>query len=130
MPERIVVPDGTGLLAFMLRELTWVLEGLHVFPARMRENLETGGGIVYSQAVLLALVDAGMPRDEAYALVQRAAALAWDDARSFREALEADPAVAARLDVPALDRLFDPARSLANLGHVFEKLEKLPVEAE
>jgi adenylosuccinate lyase len=126
--ERIVFPDATGLLAFMLRELTWVLEGLRIFPDRMRQNLETGGGIVYSQAVLLALVDAGMARDDAYALVQSAAARAWDEGRSFRTALEADPAVTSRIDATSIDRLFDPARSLRNLGHVFEKLEKLPVE--
>jgi adenylosuccinate lyase len=128
--ERIVFPDATGLLAFMLRELTWVLEGLQVFPDRMRANLEVGGGIVHSQAVLLSLVDAGMPRDEAYAIVQAAAAKAWDEGRSFREALASQPAVVERLDARALDRLFDPTLSLRNLGHVFEKLEKLPVESE
>jgi adenylosuccinate lyase len=128
--ERIVFPDATGLLAFMLRDLTWVLDGLVVDPERMRANLEAGGGVVYSQAVLLALVDAGLPRDDAYAHVQAAAARAWDEDASFREALEADPAVADRLDAQALDALFDPHRYLANLGGVFEKLEKLPVESE
>jgi adenylosuccinate lyase len=128
--ERIVFPDATGLLAFMLRELTWVLDGLQIFPDRMRANLETAGGIVFSQAVLLALVDAGLERNQAYGLVQSAAAQAWDEDRSFRAALEADPRVTSRLDAGALDRIFDPARSLANLGHVFEKLEKLPVETE
>jgi adenylosuccinate lyase len=128
--ERIVFPDATGLLSFMLRELTWVLEGLHVFPERMRANVEVAGGIVSSQAVLLALVDAGMTRDDAYGLVQAAAAEAWDRGGSFRAALERTPAIAERLDAAALDALFDPARALANLGHVFEKLEKLPVESE
>jgi adenylosuccinate lyase len=128
--ERIVFPDATGLLAFMLRELTWVLEGLRVFPDRMRANLDAGGGIVYSQAVLLALVRAGLPRDEAYALVQAAATEAWDRGASFREAIEADRAIAERLDTAAIDELFDPARSLANLRRVFERLEKLPVESE
>ena len=128
--ERIVFPDATGLLAFMLRELTWVLEGLRVFPDRMRANVDAGGGIVYSQAVLLALVRAGLPRDEAYALVQAAATEAWDRGASFREAIEADPAIAERLDTAAIDELFDPGRSLANLGGVFERLEKLPVESE
>jgi adenylosuccinate lyase len=94
----------------------------------MRENLETEGGVVFSQAVLLALVDAGLPRDEAYALVQSAAAVAWDEGASFRAALEADPEVGRRLDAAALDSLFDPRRSLAHLGGVFDKLEKLPVE--
>jgi adenylosuccinate lyase len=128
--ERIVFPDATGLLAFMLRELTWVLEGLRVFPGRMRENLDAAGGIVYSQAVLLALVRAGLPRDEAYAFVQAAATEAWDRGASFREALEADARITERLDATTIDDLFDPARSLANLGRVFERLEKLPVESE
>jgi adenylosuccinate lyase len=126
--ERVIFPDATGLLAFMLRELRWVLDGLVVFPDRMRENLETGGGVVFSQAVLLALVDAGLPRDEAYALVQSAAALAWDEGASFRAALDADPVVGRRLDGATLDSLFDPRRSLVHLDGVFDKLEKLPVE--
>jgi adenylosuccinate lyase len=128
--ERMIFPDATGLLAFMLRDLTWVLDGLVVFPDRMRENLETGGGVVYSQAVLLALVDAGLARDEAYTLVQSAAARAWDEGASFRTALEADAEVPRRLDTAALDSLFDPRRYLVNLGGVFDKLEKLPVEPE
>jgi adenylosuccinate lyase len=127
--ERLIFPDATGLLAFMLRELTWVLHGLQVFPDRMQENLDAGGGLVYSQAVLLALVDAGMARDRAYALVQGAAAGAWDEGASFRAALEAEPEIARRLDRAALEALFDPSRYLANLGGVFEKLEKLPVES-
>jgi adenylosuccinate lyase len=128
--ERMIFPDATGLLAFMLRDLTWVLDGLIVFPDRMRENLETGGGLVYSQAVLLELVGAGLSRDEAYALVQSAAARAWDEGMSFREVLEADPEVGRRLYSATLDSLFDPRRSLMNLGGVFDKLEKLPVESE
>jgi adenylosuccinate lyase len=128
--ERVIFPDATGLLAFMLRDLTWVLDGLVVFPDRMRANLETAGGVVYSQAVLLALVHAGLARDEAYTLVRSAAARAWDEGASFRSALEADPEVARRLDPAALDVLFDPHRYLVNLGGVFDKLEKLPVEPE
>jgi adenylosuccinate lyase len=127
--ERMIFPDATGLLAFMLRDLTWVLDGLIVFPDRMRENLEIGGGLVYSQAVLLELVGAGLSRDEAYLLVQSAAASAWDEGTSFREVLEADPEVGRRLGPATLDSLFDPRRSLMNLGGVFDKLEKLPVES-
>jgi adenylosuccinate lyase len=126
--ERLIFPDATGLLAFMLRELTGVLDGLRIFPDRMRENLDVGGGVVYSQSVLLALIDAGVARDDAYTLVQSAAARAWDEGADFREALEANAEVGRRLDRTALDALFDPSRYLANLGGVFEKLEKLPVE--
>ena len=122
--ERLIFPDATGLLAFMLRDLTWVIDGLMVFPDGMRAHVDSLGGIAFSQTVLLGLVDAGLSRDEAYRIVQRAAAAAWDDDASFRAAIEADPR-ASDLD---LDALFDPARFLANLGPLFDRLEKLPVE--
>ena len=122
--ERLILPDATGLLAFMLRDLTWVVGGLVVFPDRMRAQVDSLGGIAFSQTVLLGLVDAGLSRDEAYRIVQRAAAAAWDHDASFRTAIEAEPQ-AANLD---LDALFDPTRFLANLGPLFDRLEKLPVE--
>ena len=126
--ERMIFPDATGLLAFMLEDLTRVVDGFVVFPGRMRENLELHGGIAYSQSVLLALVEAGLARDAAYRIVQRSAAAAWDDGESFRDAVTADPAVRSALDDAALDELFDPGRFLRNLGPMFERLEKLPVD--
>jgi adenylosuccinate lyase len=122
--ERVIFPDATGLLAFMLLDMTSVMNGLQVFPARMREHVDSLGGIAFSQTVLLALIDAGLSREEAYRIVQRAATAAWDDDASFRAAIEADPHAAA-LD---LDVLFDPSRFLANLGPLFDRLEKLPVD--
>jgi adenylosuccinate lyase len=112
----------------MLEELTRVVDGLVVFPGRMRENLDAHGGIAYSQSVLLALVDAGLARDDAYRIVQRAAAAAWDDGSSFRDAVSSDPEVRAALGDAGVASLFDPGRFLRNLGPVFERLEKLPVE--
>ena len=121
--ERVILPDSSLALDFMLADLTWVLGGLIVFPERMRENLMAGGGLVFSQAVLLALVDSGLSRDDAYAIVQSAAARAWDEGVSFRDQIaEAAPS----LDT---DALFDPAGALANLDGVFERLEKLEVAA-
>ena len=126
--ERVILPDATGLLAFMLRDMTWVLDGLVVFPERMREHALANGQIAVSQSVLLALVDAGLAREDAYRIVQRAAAAAWDDGVPFRASIEADPEVTSRLDAAALAALFDPERFLANLGPLFDRLEKLPVE--
>ena len=126
--ERVIFPDATGLLAFMLAEMTSVLDGLRVYPERMRANLEADGGLAFSQSVLLALVDAGMGRDEAYRVVQEAAAGAWDKSADFRATLGSNPEVTTRLSPEELDELFDPQRFLRNLGGVFEKLEKLPVE--
>jgi adenylosuccinate lyase len=124
--ERMIFPDATGLLAFMLDELTRVVDGLVIFPDRMRENLELHGGIAYSQSMLLALVEAGLSRDDAYRIVQRSAAAAWDHGASFRDAIAADPEVRAVLDDTALAGLFEPGRFLRNLGPMFERLEKLP----
>jgi adenylosuccinate lyase len=124
--ERVILPDSAMALDFMLAELTEVLGGLRVFPERMRENLDVGGGLVASQNVLLALVDAGLSRDEAYEIVQAAAAAAWDEGASFRERVGTDPRVRDLLG-SSLDELFDPARALRNLDVVFDRLEKIEV---
>jgi adenylosuccinate lyase len=126
--ERVILPDATGLLAFMLRDMRRVIEGMDVYPERMRANLMAHGGIAFSQTVLLALVEAGMQRDEAYAVVQRAAASAWDDGASFREQIEASPEVRARLDEAAIAAAFDAARGLRHLGGVFDRLDKVQTE--
>jgi adenylosuccinate lyase len=122
--ERVILPDSTIALHFMLSEMLEVLEGLEVYPERMRENLMVGGGLAYSQNVLLALIDAGMPRDQAYDWVQSAAAGAWDRGTSFRDL------VAGQLGEMLGDRvddLFDPAQALRNLDVVFDRLEKVEV---
>jgi adenylosuccinate lyase len=126
--ERMIFPDATGLLAFMLRDMTWVMDGLVVFLERMRELVDGRGGIAFSQTVLLALVEAGMARDDAYRVVQRAAAAAWDDGASFRDEIAKDPEVMARLDAAQVDALFDPERFLTNLGPMFERLAALEVD--
>ncbi|MBI3649285.1 MAG: adenylosuccinate lyase [Actinobacteria bacterium] len=126
--ERVIFPDACGLLDFMLDQMTQVLEGLRVFPERMRANLEADGGLAFSQSVLLALVDRGLSRDDAYRIVQRASAAAWDQGADFRAELGQNPEVQRLLSPEDLNSLFDPERFLRNLSGVFEKLEKLPVE--
>jgi adenylosuccinate lyase len=125
--ERVILPDSTMALDFMLADLTEVLSGLHVSAERMRENLDVGGGLAFSQNVLLALVDAGMARDDAYDIVQRAAATAWDLGASFREQVTNDDTVRQRLDDARLEQLFDPMRALRNLDVVLDRLEKIDV---
>jgi adenylosuccinate lyase len=125
--ERVVFPDSTIAVDFMLAEMTDVLEHLEVDPARMRANLDVGGGLAYSQAALLALVEAGMARDDAYGIVQLAARAAWDEGESFRELLAGDAEVKARIG-DRLDEMFDPERALRNLDVVFERLAELEVE--
>ncbi|MEP6973300.1 MAG: adenylosuccinate lyase [Actinomycetota bacterium] len=126
--ERVILPDATGLLDFMLVDMTTVLEGLRVFPERMRANLDADGGLVFSQGVLLALVDAGLARDAAYGIVQSAATRAWDEGADFRDAIRSNAEVLEVLAPEDLDAAFDPDRFLRNMGGVFELLEKLPVD--
>jgi adenylosuccinate lyase len=104
--ERVTLADGFLLADFMAAELAEVLEGLVVDPARMQANLEAGGGLVFSQRVLLALTAAGLARDDAYRLVQRHAMAALDGGTPFRDALAADPEVAARLSADKLASCF------------------------
>lgn len=122
--ERVVLPDATILAFYMLRTTSRVLGGLQVHEDRMRENLNIGGGIVFSGRVLLALVEAGMTRDDAYAVVQGAAMRAWEGEGGFRELLEEGEEVREHLD-GGLDELFDPAHALRNAHVVFERVEGL-----
>ncbi len=122
--ERVVLPDSTILSFYMLRTTGRILRGLQVNKDRMLENLNSGGGIVFSGRVLLALVESGMGRDDAYAVVQGAAMRAWEGDGGFRELLEGDDEVRGRLG-DDLDGLFDPSYALRNLGVVFDRVEEL-----
>jgi adenylosuccinate lyase len=119
--ERVIAPDATCALDFMLARMTAVLDGLVVRPERMRENLDRSRGVILSEDVLLALVHAGARREEAYRWVQRAAHTAWDGAASFADALAADPEVRARLAPAQIAALLDPARHLAHLDLLFRR---------
>jgi adenylosuccinate lyase len=126
--ERIIFPDSTIALDYMLHLGEFVIREMRVFPQRMRENIGVGGGLVFSQSVLLALIDKGMPRDRAYRLVQAAAATAWDEGKDFREELSANKAVRDVVSDSELDALFQPR--LEHLDAVFARLEKLEVSSE
>ncbi|MFL5797176.1 MAG: adenylosuccinate lyase [Actinomycetota bacterium] len=125
--ERVILPDSTVLAHYLLHLFTGVMEGLRVFPDRMLENLEAGGGLAFSQGVLLALVDKGLSREEAYHVVQTAAAAAWDDDGDFRDVLLSRPEVRERLSPAEFQALFDPAASVRHLDAVFDRLEKLEI---
>ena len=123
--ERIIVPDSLMLAYYVLVKFRQVVEGLRVHPERMLRNLDASFGLVFSQPVLLALVESGMTRDDAYRVVQRNAMRSWQDERPFRELLAADPEVAATLDAARLDACFDLKRALANVNRVFDALDDL-----
>jgi adenylosuccinate lyase len=122
--ERVAIPDAFLAADFMAAELADVLEGLRVNEQRMLANLEAGGGLVHSQRVLLALTEAGMPRDEAYAIVQRHALAAADGGRPFRESLATDPAVGARLSPERLAACFELAHHLRHVDALFARAEE------
>jgi adenylosuccinate lyase len=105
--ERVIFPDGCLALDYMLDLLTGIMRGLLVYPERMRENLEGSYGLCFSQRVLLALIDKGLSRQDAYKIVQRNAMQSWKERRAFRELLEADPDVTGWLAPGELDGLFD-----------------------
>ena len=119
--ERVALPDAFQLADFMTDELTQVVAGLRVHPERMRANLEAGGGLLFSQRVLLALVEAGLPRDEAYGIVQRHALAAADGGEPFRAALAADPEVRARLSEARLAACFELEPFLRNVDALFAR---------
>jgi adenylosuccinate lyase len=120
--ERVILPDVTIVLDYLLAQMARILEGLVVDQDRMRENLDRSYGLVYSQRVLLALGDAGLSRQTAYELVQRHAMRAWRERRSFLACLEEDPEVTARLGTDGLKACFDPAWYLRNVDAVFRRL--------
>lgn len=125
--ERNIAPDATIGLDFALARLAGLVDRLVVHPERMREVMESLGGVVHSGEVLLALARAGISREESYRIVQRSAMATWTrlgqpDGRSFRDNLLADPDVVARLDPAALDAALDPARHLDRVGTVFRRV--------
>ena len=125
--ERVIGPDATIALDFALMRLTGMMEKLTIYPARMQANLESLGGVVHSQKVLLALTQAGMSREDAYATVQRCAMATWQalgsaGAKDFRTNLLEDAGVAALMDGAALDRAMDPARDFGHVETIFARV--------
>ena len=123
--ERVALPDATILLDYMLVRMRQVMEGLVVRAERMRENVDRGLGLHASGRVLLALVETGMSREEAYGLVQRDALRASDERRPFRDLLAEDRDVEAALGDSALDACFDEAHLLRNAATVVARVERL-----
>ncbi len=120
--ERIIIPDACTLIDYMLRLMTDIVEGLTVDRERMRANLDRGGGVVFSQRVLLALVDKGMTRNDAYRVVQRAALTALDGGQEFRTLVGQAPEVRERLTTDELAALFDPAYYLRHVDLAFQRV--------
>ena len=120
--ERVALPDATLALDFALSRLAGVIEKLVVYPDAMRRNLDRLGGLVHSQQVLLALTQAGLSREKAYALVQRHALATWKKGGSFQKRLAADREVAKRLGGPKLAALFDLRQHFRHVDTIFARV--------
>ena len=120
--ERNIGPDATVTLDFALARLTGVMDKLVVYPENMAANLDRLGGLVHSQRVLLALTQAGVSREDAYALVQRSAMTVWREGGSFLDLLKADPDVSAALSAEALEGIFDLGYHLKHVDTIFARV--------
>ncbi|WP_371036509.1 adenylosuccinate lyase [Rhodosalinus sp. FB01] len=120
--ERVIAPDATVTLDFALHRLAWVVDKLVIYPERMLENLHRFRGLVMSQRVLLALTQAGVSREDAYAMVQRNAMKVWEDGRDFKTELLADPDVVQALGKEAIEEKFDLDYHLKHVDTIFERV--------
>jgi adenylosuccinate lyase len=120
--ERVTLPGSCLLLDYSLALFTSVMKGLQVYPKRMKQNIELTKGLVFSQRVMLALIDKGLSRQKAYEIVQRNAMKSWEGNKNFLSLLKADPEVTANLLPDELETLFDYQYYLRHLDEIFQRL--------
>ncbi|NLL18377.1 MAG: adenylosuccinate lyase, partial [Clostridia bacterium] len=120
--ERVILPDSTILLDYMLDKFTFVMDNLVVHQENMLKNLEQTQGLVFSQRVLLALIDKGVLRETAYAWVQRNALKAWEQRTGFKELILNDEEIREYLTVKEIEKLFDYTYHLKNVEHIFKRI--------
>ncbi len=120
--ERIILADGTTVLDYMLHRLTDILANLQVFPETMKTNMTRTYGLIYSQRLLLKLVDAGMSREAAYDSVQPLTAKSWDEQKQFRDLVEADPTIQSKLTAAEVDDAFDYHWHLKHVDDIFKRV--------
>ena len=125
--ERVVIPDSFLALDYMLDRFRWIVEGLVVYPERMRRNLEASHGLFFSHRLLLALVESGLARDDAYRAVQAHAMRAWEEETDLTELVRHDPALSDRVD---LDAVFDLDATVRHVDTVFDRLHALAQKEE
>ncbi len=122
--ERVILPDSCILADYLIDKTEWLIDGLVVYPSRMRANLDALGGVTASGQLLLKLTESGMTREEAYAVVQPMAMRVWDEGANFREMVMSDERVKERISREELDALFDVKRQLRNVDKIFERVFK------
>jgi adenylosuccinate lyase len=120
--ERVILPDSTILVDYMLVRLTEIIRTLLVYPTRMKQNLELTGGLVYSQRLLLALIERGAQRTEAYEAIQRNAMEVWEGGVSFQDLVSKDPFVTKHLSAAEIAACFDPKYYLRHIGNIYQRV--------
>jgi adenylosuccinate lyase len=120
--ERVIMPDSTILLDYMLARATDLIENLVVYPERMKRNLELTGGLVYSQRLLLALIDKGAQRKDSYEAVQRNAMAAWKGGGHFSDLVSKDPFITRRLTTAEIASCFDPRYYVRHVDEIFHRV--------
>ena len=120
--ERVIIPDSTILVDYMLNRLTGILSGLQVYPERMQENLNRSYGLYNSQNVLIRLTEKGMTREDAYALVQKNAMMSWKTRKPFKGILAKDKGVKKFLSAKELDNIFALKQYFSNVDYIFNRV--------
>ncbi|HDP80227.1 MAG TPA: adenylosuccinate lyase, partial [Spirochaetes bacterium] len=119
--ERVIIPDSTLALDYIIHRMIFILENLRVYPEAMRENMERTGGLYYSQALLLALVERGMSREEAYAAVQGIAMRVWNREGGLKELALKDPAISGRMTEKEIESVFSLEPYLKNIAYIYKR---------
>jgi adenylosuccinate lyase len=120
--ERVILPDSTILVDYLLNKAAALIETLVVYPKRMMQNLESTGGLVFSGQLLLDLTEAGLSREDAYKLIQANAMKAWQNGHNFKDIVYGDRRITSKVGRKTLDRAFDLQRQLRNVSHIFARV--------
>jgi adenylosuccinate lyase len=120
--ERVILPDSAILTDYLLAKTLWLIDGMRVYPERMKHNLESTRGLIFSGQLLLDLAAAGMLREEAYARVQKHALHAWETDGNFRAAMEEDEKILSYLSIAQINTAFSLDRHLAHVDQIFARV--------
>ena len=120
--ERVIIPDSTTLMDYMLNKMIYLMENLLIYPENMIKNLNKTGGLIFSQEVLLALVKKGATREDAYTMVQRNSMQVWEEQKDFKTLLNSDKGIMALLNAEEIDSLFNLEKIMKNINKIYKRL--------
>ena len=120
--ERVIIPDSTTLMDYMLNKMIYLMENILIYPKNMMKNLNKTGGLIFSQEVLLALVKKGAAREDAYTMVQRNAMQVWEEQKDFKTLLNSDKEIMELLNAEEIDSLFNLGKIMKNINKIYKRL--------